>query len=63
MRLKEVEKIREVAEQGDPDAQYELGFMYENGIGVMEDKAEAIRWFRLAADQGHENARNNLRAC
>ena len=26
--------------------------MYDNGRGVVDD-AEAVRWYRLAADQGH----------
>ncbi|MBN4047960.1 SEL1-like repeat protein [bacterium AH-315-O15] len=26
--------------------------MYENGEGVPEDYTEAVRWYRLAADQG-----------
>ena len=26
--------------------------MYANGEGVPEDDAEAVRWYRLAADQG-----------
>ena len=30
--------------------------MYESGRGVREDHAEAVRWYRLAADQGHANA-------
>lgn len=60
MKILEVEKVRKLAEEGDPNAQYELAFMYENGMGVMEDKAEAVRWFREAASQGHEKARSNL---
>ena len=30
--------------------------MYDNGEGVVEDDAEAARWWRLAADQGHAGA-------
>jgi uncharacterized protein len=43
---------RVAAEQGNADAQYNLGLMYANGQGVQENHAEAVRWFRLAADQG-----------
>ena len=28
--------------------------------GVERDKAEAMRWFRAAADQGHAEAQNHL---
>ena len=34
--------------------------MYASGEGVPEDDAEAARWYRLAADQGHADAQNNL---
>ena len=27
--------------------------MYDNGRGVPKDYAEAVKWFRLAAKQGH----------
>ena len=44
------------ADQGHAIAQYNLGWMYANGEGVPEDDAEAVRWYRLAADQGHADA-------
>ena len=34
--------------------------MYDDGEGVPQDDAEAVRWYRLAADQGHATAQNNL---
>ena len=34
--------------------------MYANGEGVVEDDAEAVRWYRLAADQGVAIAQHNL---
>ena len=34
--------------------------MYRNGEGVPQDDAEAARWLRLAADQGHAEAQYNL---
>jgi TPR repeat protein len=33
-------------------AQWMLGSMYQKGQGVVEDYAEAARWYRKAADQG-----------
>ena len=42
------------------DAQYNLGLMYANGEGVPEDDAEAVHWYRKAAEQGDANAQNNL---
>ena len=44
--------LRRQAEQGDASAQFNLGLMYATGRGVPQDEAEAVRWSRLAADQG-----------
>ena len=51
---------RPFAEQGYADAQFNLGYMYANGIGFPQDYAEALKWYRIAAEQGHEEAQNNL---
>ena len=55
-----ITELRRQAEQGDPEAQYNLGDMYINGEGVPEDQAEAAHWFRLAAEQGHAEAQFDL---
>ena len=34
--------------------------MYRDGRGVPQDAAEAVRWYRLAADQGDAVAQNLL---
>ena len=47
-----ITEIHRLAEQGDVDAQFTLGVMYAIGQGVLQDDAEAVRWYRLAADQG-----------
>jgi hypothetical protein len=44
--------FRIAADQGDPDAQVNMGSFYENGRGVTQDYVEAMRWYRKAADQG-----------
>ena len=41
-------------------AQFNLGFMYANGQGVQQDYAEAVKWYRRAADQGDADAQFNL---
>jgi len=51
-----VEEWLPIAEQGNADAQYNLGIMYDNGYGVPQDYAEAVRWYRLAAEQGYAKA-------
>jgi TPR repeat protein len=34
--------------------------MYARGDGVLQDYAEALRWYRKSADQGNAEAQNNL---
>ncbi len=41
-------------------AQYFLGFKYADGQGVPEDDAEAVRWYRLAAEQGNASGQSSL---
>uniref|UniRef100_UPI003567E3EB tetratricopeptide repeat protein n=1 Tax=Sneathiella sp. TaxID=1964365 RepID=UPI003567E3EB len=49
-----------LAEQGDADAQYNLGVMYYNGTGVPQDYKQAVKWYTAAAEQGFANAQHNL---
>ena len=49
-----------LAEQGDADAQFNLGVMYANGEGVPQDYKTAVKWYTLSAQQGQANAQNNL---
>jgi len=46
----------EAAQQGDADAQYNLGCMYVRGEGVPQNRAWAIEWLQRAADQGDVDA-------
>ena len=55
-----ITEIRRQAEQGDADAQVDLGNMYHDGDGVPYDSGEAVRWYRLAAEQGHVDAQWDL---
>ena len=48
------------AEQGNAIAQYGLGLIYANGEGIEKNLTEAMKWYRKAAEQGNENALNNL---
>jgi len=52
--------ILPLAEQGDAQAQYNLGVMYDKGRGVPQDYKEAVKWYRLAAEQGVREAQYNL---
>ncbi len=47
-----LKEFRRLADRGDASAQYNLGLMYDKGHGVPQDDKEALRWYRMAAEQG-----------
>ena len=51
---------RKAADQGDSDAQYNLGVAYDEGEGVPQDHQQAVAWYRKAAAQNHVRAQFNL---
>ncbi len=51
---------RTMAEQGDAEAQYALGWMYHNGYGLVADDKIAKAWWEKAAAQGHKDAMFSL---
>ncbi len=55
-----IRELRPLAEQGDGDAQNNLGIMYDYGQGVPQDDAKAVKWYRKAAEQGNAGAQYNL---
>ncbi len=48
--------ITPLAEQGLPEAQFNMGLMFEMGQGVPQNSAEAVKWYRMAAEQGNAKA-------
>ena len=46
--------------KGYAGAQVNLGLMYEQGQGVRQDYAQAVQWYRKAAEQGYAGAQVNL---
>lgn len=55
-----INEWRPLAEQGDVRAQFLLGEMFDFGLGIPESRTDAVRWFSLAAEQGHSDAQYNL---
>jgi uncharacterized protein len=51
---------RPLAEQGLAVAQFNVGLMYDLGQGVLQNYGEAVKWYRLAADQGRPDAQYQL---
>lgn len=54
------ETIGSLAEQGDAEAQYLLGMKYDLGEDVVEDDAEALKWYLKSAGQGRADAQHRL---
>lgn len=50
------------AEQGDVEAQHNLGYCYLEGEGVEKDEKAAIYWLAKATEQGDAQAQYGLRA-
>jgi hypothetical protein len=54
-------RCRTFAERGDALAQFFMGLHYYQGFdGVVRDKAEAAKWWRLSADQGQPDAESAI---
>ncbi len=57
----DLEKLRARAEQADVEAQNTLGSAYNDGkAGLKQDYAEALKWFRRAAEKNFAPAQYNL---
>lgn len=50
----------QLAEQGNANAQFQIGMLYANGQGVANDDKEAVKWFSKAAEQGYMEAQTKL---
>ena len=51
-----IEQLAQIAEGGDPGAQYLLGAMYFNGQGVDKNPILGMQWLKRASDQGSDQA-------
>ena len=55
----QISQFRNAAEQRYAKAQYNLGVMYANGAGVLEDYVQAYAWWSIAATRGDKDAKKN----
>ncbi len=51
---------QQMAETGDAGAEYNLGEMYEQGLGTKPDRKAAYNWYKKAAKQGDFRAKHKL---
>jgi len=49
--------LRESAEAGNTNAQFNFGFLYATGEWVRQDDEAALRWLLSAVEEGHQRAR------
>ena len=52
--------LRERVKAGDPEFQCQVGVCYYWGYGIEKNYIEAMKWFKLAAAQGHAEAENDI---
>jgi hypothetical protein len=55
-------ELRNLADHGNAEAQWQMGVRCHNGEGVPQDDAQAMLWFQLAAGQGNVAAQSALGA-
>ncbi|MCR4560856.1 MAG: sel1 repeat family protein [Bacteroidales bacterium] len=49
---------KKAANDGDGEAAYKIGQMYEKGLGVSIDRNEAMKWYVIAAGKGYDKAQS-----
>jgi len=52
--------MEKAAALNNPEAQYQLGLLYNKGNGVNRDEEAALKWFTAAAEQGDVLAQDSL---
>ncbi len=61
-QTKYLSDLQKLAEQGNTEAEWQLGARYHTGEGVPKDDAQAMHWFELAGEQGNVSAQSTLGA-
>lgn len=52
--------FQSASKKGHADSQFNLGLMYEQGIGTAKNESQAVAWYRESAAQGNSAAQFNL---
>ncbi len=53
-------ELKKRSKNGNPEAQFYLGWMYDTGKGANRNIKKAFKWYGKAAEQGHAEAQFNL---
>ncbi|MCX7876842.1 MAG: sel1 repeat family protein [Melioribacteraceae bacterium] len=54
-------RVKKISEEGSVFAQSILAYCYEKGLGVRENKALAVKYYRIASQRGNQSAYNSLK--
>lgn len=55
-----IKNIESLAQNGDANAQYNLGFKYDTGIDVPRNHEKAMYWIKKSASQGNSSAQDYI---
>lgn len=47
--------LQQAAELGNAEAQYNLGYSYQVGVGVEQNQQKAVQWYSKSAEQGYND--------
>jgi len=50
--VKAYREFRSLSEQGDAAAQYNLGLLFDKGLGIGQSRLGALKWYHKAAERG-----------
>jgi TPR repeat protein len=53
-------KVKLLAAAGDPEAQNKFGWLYDQGLGTIENPKIAAEWYLKSANQGFKQAQINI---
>jgi hypothetical protein len=60
LSVADVIMLKKMAESGDPESQFLMGYVYFEGAGMLQDRKMAIEMWRRAAEKDHVIAQYNL---
>ncbi len=60
VQIPDLPRLRQAADQGNAEAQFQLGRLYESGLGVPKSHRRAMEYWKLAAEQNHALAQYGL---
>ncbi len=58
--LRIIDRVRQMAERGNPEAMFLLGSCYDFGLALPADRQKALFWYKKAALKGNDLAMVNL---